>query len=168
MLDNGVSLGRSLEDGQNLIHTIALRDSRVEYLRLFPADYNAKDIDGDSVLHYLSKNPKRNFEFLKFLLEHGADVHAINNKNESVIYSFINNLYVTAEEIKLLLEHGAKVDFEIPEDLVFLTDYGTSIKSVVDEIELDIISDISEATGLPDTIVSLINRVISPFSPFKI
>lgn len=144
------------------------------------ADINLQNNYGDTVLHELAEGdylrttrPLRDFiknktKMLKFLLEHDADPNIKGYGGRSVLNLFIYTKYTTRKQIKLLLDYGAKVDFYIPEEIVFYDRQDIAIKDFVAREELKTIQEISEYTGLPDVISSLINQVISPFSPFKI
>ena len=50
------------------------------------ADINAKDLEGNSVLHLLVKNKNSNLEAIRFLVEKGADIHSKNKEGRTLFH----------------------------------------------------------------------------------
>ena len=69
-------------------------------------DVNAKNSDGDTIIHYAVQSGS--FEIVKYLVEHGADVNCKTKKNESVLHYAARSR--SLEMVKYLVEHGADVN----------------------------------------------------------
>ena len=72
-------------------------------------DVNAKNSDGDTILHYAAQSGS--LEIVKYLVEHGADVNCKTKKNESVLHYAARSR--SLEIVKYLVEHGADVNSKI-------------------------------------------------------
>jgi len=99
------------------------------------ADVNAKDIIGNTALHYCMKL-KRNastFEIAKILLEENAEVNALNRFGQSPMFDAILNPDI--DRVQLLLKYGADID--IPENENYETPRSLSdtLPIEMDEIE---------------------------------
>lgn len=99
------------------------------------ADVNAKDIIGNTALHYCMKL-KRNentFKIAKILLEENADVNALNRFGQTPMFDAVLN--PDLDRVKLLLSYGADID--IPENENYETPRSLSdtLPIEMDEIE---------------------------------
>ena len=88
----GLSLGADLDDQKIIVENIISSTKKVEWVNL-------------SLLPLTKAVKMENFEMVKYLLEHGADVNSI--RGQALRYA---NLSGNLKMIKLLEEHGAYVD----------------------------------------------------------
>lgn len=153
LLNQGANINLQNNYSNTVLHELAKRD----YLR--------KSRPSDLTLEEFIKNKTKMF---KILLEYGADPNIKDYEGRSVLDLLVYTHYTTRKQVKLLLDYGAKLDVDIPKEIVFYDRQDIAIKDFIARWELQTIQEISEYTGLPDVVSSLINRVLSPFSPFKI
>jgi len=125
-----VVIGTETDDESWLKHIEVIRVLLDEH-----ADVNAKDIIGNTALHYCMKlkRNKNTFQIAKILLEENADVNALNRFGQSPMFDAVLN--PDLDRVKLLLAYGADID--IPENENYETPRSLSdtLPIEMDEIE---------------------------------
>ncbi|RYP08536.1 hypothetical protein DL764_001867 [Monosporascus ibericus] len=97
--------------GQTLLHLAILQrgwESLKVILEYPAADVNAKDINGETPLHFLLKWPNTPNDILELLLSKGANVNAQDNDSQAPLYEAC--LSENVEAARILLEAGADVN----------------------------------------------------------
>jgi ankyrin repeat protein len=94
---------------RNILHRTILSDTSkskiVNFLIKNGAKVNAKDSQNQSVLHYAAF--QRNYNCIKVLLDHGADINAVCDYGKTVLHEAFKKVHSPdLEVIQLLLSHG--------------------------------------------------------------
>lgn len=104
------------------------------------ADIQAADEEGKTVLHYTLEAARVAPEFVRVVLEHGADPNALTEYGASPLMRAARSVHLPS--IELLLEHGADASVKTP--------FGDALLSAVDHAVFD-----HEREALPAVVARL-------------
>ena len=114
-LESGLDPNMVIERNKNkkIIHLCCYYLTNIEYLKLlikYQVDVNAKDIEGNTPLHILSKSKRSSDiteQFITELILAGADSNIYNNEGDTPLHVSILN---RSESVQVLLEKGCDIN----------------------------------------------------------
>ncbi len=73
------------------------------------ANINVADSRGETALHSVLDTGHTDIELVRFLLDHGADIHAVNSDGDTPLHIAVS--FDHKDEVSLLLNKGADINF---------------------------------------------------------
>ena len=110
-ISNGLKVDENLIiEVINSIDEDEIKQGKIAFLEQRGAQINARDLNGNTMLHNAIVNSSWDEIFIEQIIKYGANVNAKNNKGETPLY-IASKQGVSPKIVNMLLENGASINY---------------------------------------------------------